>query len=654
MASGPNSSYPVKTWDELAIVFGEQCVSDFQKTINEKSPKPSRTNSFRIGIRHFMHWLCVDGSAAARRTVNLFSEGQGDLDDAQSVGLLVSAFNRWQETYGKAAGLTPLSVRNYAIRAAEVLDWMGSESEGRYPPFRRNFVSISHVTGNVQTLGGLGWPEMDGLKGVAAERKALSMVKEAAMAEFVALEKLFQFGQNVLASHRPETDVDPEAWQMVKTIIETERNSWLKGGQSQFNLEWQISDEVVPLLSTLKRRETWIAAGLPQDVADILMPADRPGGRSLGAISVFLLGCLGPTRWTTSLALAILTCEIGWNRQPILDLPRDPFLYRSRSECGLVSSAFLQSFKARAKHDVLAYVESGKVLSGLAHEAVKAEWLASSNAFDATGNNDGYSVLQHGRSDGIVDFIERFQVLVDAIRPFDIRHEHETRFFVYLTPTHGLFLKPYLSPSECSLGVLSREGVGVQSIRKTFLALKVREVGSIDAVRPIAGHAGTSVLMAHYLNTDDIKAELDESIRFFQNACQVLLLTERPHAVVELGIPQADFEWFQKLAAQAGISVAVGFREGNDMLGGSPSPVFDPTDANLRDLFLTHWALRSAQREMPILRWKVQGLPLLGMIKGIGRTLCAKGLRQHYRAAARKAHRELVTGDIVLPPVLEG
>ena len=81
--------------------------------------------------------------------------------------------------------------------------------------------------------------------------------------------------------------------------------------------------------------------------------------------------------------------------------------------------------------------------------------------------------------------------------------------------------------------------------------------------------------------------------------------------------------WFRRLGTVSGVAAAVG---GTPPVPSEPPReviCFDPTDENLRDLFLSHRSLRRAQGRMPPGRWKVQGLPLLAAVRAVGRILRA-------------------------------
>jgi len=69
---------------------------------------------------------------------------------------------------------------------------------------------------------------------------------------------------------------------------------------------------------------------------------------------------------------------------------------------------------------------------------------------------------------------------------------------------------------------------------------------------------------------------------------------------------------------------------------------------------LAHWALtkeRTETRNLP--QFTVLHLPALGIVKAIGRQVCAKGLSKFYWQAARAASAKLRNKTICLPSIDE-
>jgi hypothetical protein len=639
MAKGVSAGVsPPPTWDEISSKFGMRLVEDIQTVLAAKL-KPGEIVAESLGIRHFLGWLSDDTRSPAKNLVHIFSRGSADgVSDLQSVQLIVQAMERWFSEAPHRKGMTPLTVTGYGRRASHAIELLGEMPERHYPPFQRRLVSIPKLPGKIETLGSLGWPEIESLIGAAREKRALSMVREAALLEFERTELVFRFGLEVLSGQ--EGGRDPEARALVREFLEAERLSWQKTGRSQFHPENSLHPDVARIKKKLGDRSIWRDAGLNIDGTGRLKSHEFP---------TLALACLGATRQSTAMVVTVFACDTGWNRQPILDLPRQPFVFETKDQCGIATAAFAESFKTRAGHSVMAYLDRDNLVSGLAEERVRAEWAGTVNAFNSNGEENGHAVIT--RDSPMLDLLDRYRAMTEAIRSFDLHHEHTERYFVYLTPNVGLHRKEGLTISECADGdVLGRKGVTFQAIRKSFLSLKLREVGSVEALRPIAGHSRSSILMAHYVNSAEINAELDDSIRFFQNACQALILND--HHAVEISLDPQDVEWFRRLADASGISAAVGMVD-TWQSGNLRTLRFDPTAANLRDLFLTHLALRKARWQVPAGRWTVQGLPLLAIVKAIGRTLCAKGLRSSYKTIARATYQEFTLGLIALPPVLQ-
>lgn len=637
------------SWESIERSYGGRLVADARRAAAQNAGDDGEAVA-SIGIRHFLIWAAGQTSASAGTLVSALSGRRPEaLSDAQYTQLVTAAVKNWIAEIDAAGTITAITLAHYAARAGAALEALGSIDPSRYPPFRKRFVSVQKAVGDVVQIGELDWPETKGMTGAARDRAALALVQAAAFRQFSELEKVHAFGRSVLAGDAPP-GTDAGARALIRGLLATEREAWLTIGRSRFS--GNVADGVD---ARLTRIETWRAAGLPDDVLAHFKTRNR-GGLPTSSIATLAMACLGPTRRAAVAVMVAFCCGTGWNRQPIADLPRNPFLFVTRNDCGVATSAFVESFKKRAGHDVLAYLERQGQARGLAEEAIRATWRETADNIDPMGGEGGYAVLSRtGASADLISLLERFSAMADSIRAFDRDGTHADRLFLYLTQNFGVFRKDSNVISECfDDEVLSRPGVTYRAIRKSHLALKLREVGTVSAVRPLAGHAGTGVLMPHYLNSAEIRQELDLSIRFFQNACQALIVRGTETAALRLDLSPEHLEWFSRLAAFAGISAAVGAAPNPAAAPAGGSHLrFDPTPENLRDLYLTHLALRRYQAVAPRTRWRVQGLPLLGAVKAIGRTLCRKGLRKAYVTAAREAQRALLAGAVALPPVME-
>ena len=656
MARGvPANEIPPPSWYDIETAYGAQVVADARQVVLDRVGEKEAV-AFGLGIRRFLAWLADGvqdtGDASGTLVATLKDDRPSDLSDAQYTQSMIAAVKNWQRSMETGGRFTGSTVRDYVTRATSTLEWLSPLCARRYPMFQARFVSMPKAEGTTATLGSMDWPELEGMKGAARERAALDLVRADALRRFDEYEAVFRFGQGLL-SVQQEPD---SARAIIRSVLIAERRCWAETGRSLFDPKSRMPTEIAEASSALYDPEVWDRVGAPGIVSRFVTVRGRLSQPTLANL---MLACIGSTRQATMATMVVFCCDTGWNRQPMTDLPRSPIVFRADGEVGIASAAFISSFKNRAGHDVMAYLERRNTVSGLMEENVKAAWQATAKDADTEGDGDGHVLLRVGagarQGASLLDVMDRYQGMADAIRPFDRERTFEDRFLLYLTHNHGLYSKNGITIGECFQdGVLGREGVMFRTLRKTYLTLQLREAGSVSAVRVAAGHTRTSVLMPHYLNSDDIKQELDESIRFFQNACQALAVRGRNDAGVALELSPDVLAWFERLAAISGIAPAA------CPDAGAPSApeashrlAFDPTPENLEDLFLTHLALRRWQSSANVARWRVQGLPLLAAVKAIGRTLCAKGLRPAYTRAARAACVKLRGGQVVLPPVME-
>ncbi|WP_156967879.1 hypothetical protein [Methylosinus sp. PW1] len=184
------------------------------------------------------------------------------------------------------------------------------------------------------------------------------------------------------------------------------------------------------------------------------------------------------------------------------------------------------------------------------------------------------------------------------------------------------------------------------------------ETGSITATKTAAGHNSSGVLQPHYLNTPTVNAELDASIRLFQDAIEGIVTRELDQDIVaeRLGKTVEELERMRDVAKLAGITTALGLvvenhSDGDDKQPPAAKPLhFYPNDARLTELYLTHRKLRHMQTHYPnIVRFRQEFLPLLAMAKAIGREVFKQHLGPRYWRAARTAAADLRNGKAALP-----
>ena len=631
----------------VQAAYGESLTADARQVATEG-------NDWDVATRRFLCWLAAGRHKRSTLLIKVLAGAEVHaVNHAQASQMILSALGDWTAELASSGRFRPLTVSNHGRSMAAVLERLGEMPGRPLLRFQRRAMTMPTPTSVTHSLGSLAWSEAEGLEGAARERRCLEVVREAAMREFGAREAWFQFGRSVLAADGPPDVADGPAWAAVKALLTAEDRFWSTKGRSQFCRSGDCPDGVQSSIDLLLDQGTWLGAGLPPAAAGIVSWGARNGFHKRKLLSGMAVSCLGATKRATWPAMVAFCCGTGWNHQPMRDLPAKPFLMRTDTECGLATSAFVASYKRRARHEVLTYLDRDAPVSGLVEEDAKAVWWATAGDFDISGRQDGYAMIRKDREAGLLDLLDRYRAMTDAIRPYDRSGEFQDRFFVHMTVEAGL--RPQDGPISGMKfrGPLGRADLSFQAIRRSFVSLTFRELGTVAAARVVAGHWSTSVLMPHYLNSDDIKAEMDQAICLFQNILQGLVVGDREDASALLDVPDDVLRWFRQLGTVSGVAAAVG--KTAPAPSGPPREVlcFDPTDENLRDLFLSHRSLRRAQERMPPRRWRVQGLPLLAAVKAVGKVLHSKGLGASYLAAARRARRELADGSVALPPLLE-
>jgi len=635
------------SWDMVQAAYGGSLAADARRVAEEGS-------GWDVASRRFLCWLAAGGHKRSALLIRVFA---GDkvhaVNHAQVSQMILSALGDWTAELAASVRFRPLTVANHGRSMAAALERLGEMPGRPLLRFQRRAMSMPTVMSVTHSLASLAWPEAEGLEGASRERRCLDLVREAALQEFGAREAWFLFGRSVLSADGPPAGVDGPAWAAVKTLLTTEDRSWSANGRSQFYRSRDRSDEVRPLCDMLVDQGTWLRAGLPPAAAHMAPWGSRKGYQEQNLLSGIAISCLGATNGATWPAMIAFCCDTGWNQQPMQDLPAEPFLMRTDTECGLATAAFVASYKKRAQHGVLAYLDRPATVSGLSKENSNALWRATAVDFDPSDRRDGYAMLRKDKVGGLLDLIDRYRAMTDAIRPYDQLGDFKDKFFVHMTVGDGLRTQRGPISRLRSRGVLGRTDLSFQAIRKSVLSLTFWELGTVAATRVVAGQRSTSVLLRHYLNSDDIKAEMDQAVRLFQNILQGLVVGDREDASSLLGVPDDVLRWFRRLGTVSGVAAAVGRTP--PVPSGPPREAlcFDPSDENLRDLFLAHRSLRRTQGRMPPGRWRVQGLPLLAAVKAVGKVLHSKGLGASYLAAARRARRELADGSVALPPLLE-
>lgn len=503
--------------------------------------------------------------------------------------------------------------------------------------FRPRMVTIGRKEGDGwPSLGDADWPELSRLRPIERERRALEMVREAFLTMFQRGLSIHRRASDILQLNKPSLNEAAVRDSIIAYREHVRRNAGVTADGS--------------LKGVLLRDQTvWRRAGFENILGDEANHTD---------VLLAHRECLGPSTSTMMGAFGVFACDTGWNVQPIKDLERNPYVFHSADAAFLAEDAFVESFKRRAGHHVVAYLGNGHDVSAAKAAVMRERW---SETVQADGRESAHAMLEREDGDAghsALEVIEAYRGMAEDLRKaVGEQTSLGSGLWIYVSsrdmvrnlmdfasnagPTGGGAARIYPAGS-----VLTRKGFGFRSIRKTWLILNRHDTGSVHATRAAASHTSTSVLLPHYLNTPSVNAELDESVRQFQDAMQALIIRDREDvATVRLGIPLDQLERLRRIADEAGITATLGLDQRAEADITVAPLTFQPTAENLKELFLIHRELRRIQNEgANIMRFRARHLPLLALCKAIGREVFARHLGPAYRSAARAAVADVRNG----------
>lgn len=618
------------------------------------------TYAQRYGIIPFLEWLIqAEPESLANRVRRCFAGAPGeDVESLFPDGMsheraFVDVLNQWRDAY-RVSGESHLTEgtrmhRAHSVRhALEILRDRGVR--GVPENFNRKWIRVgTPPTKEFPSLGAADCPELEGYEGYERERRAMELVRLSFVSLFLYYEELFNLGQSLIRGDPPMPDQDPQARETLRNGLLIFRDHIRETGS--FKLPRRVAEYVLPRDPALwSQAGHFDTAGLWDQVA---------------VMNMAYRGCFGPLAPAMIGALGVLICDTGWNIQPARDLARDPFVFRSAEGSYVAAPSFIESFKRRAGHHVLAFLGENHQLDEGRLRAALDHWDRTIEAYDPARQLDGYACLEaagDGSALSAADVLDRYTRMANALRAEFGHFSHDLfgdRFWIFINGnvqprTYASGTRAIQADVYPKNSVLARPGFNFKAIRKTFLIIRRQETGSIDAVRVAAGHASSSVLMPHYLNTPVVNAELDASIRQFQDAMEAIVVRDlnQEHVALQLDRPAADLARLRRTAERAGITAALGLLdEVPDDAGPAPPALrFEPDDERLGELYLIHRKLREMQAYYPNrARFRLEFLPLLALAKATGRELFRKHLGPRYWQAARRASLALRSQQIVLP-----
>ena len=231
------------------------------------------------------------------------------------------------------------------------------------------------------------------------------------------------------------------------------------------------------------------------------------------------------------------------------DIPTQVYQFRLTGEVGVATASFVSVFKNRAGHFVQALLEHPQLVGGRAMEVV-ATWEEVERE-KSWGSFDQRCMLSD--TSPAYTAIELVRPLMKPLDAFTKDSRVHGQFFKSVSLSGGISNVRREVASIFKHGPLAAPGLTFGLIRKSYLQLMLRVVGSVESLRVHAGHSGTSVLLPHYLNSVEVRRELEQSTRFFQNAVQALV-TEEVGGSLKLLMPDVDHEWFYNLARISGVA----------------------------------------------------------------------------------------------------
>lgn len=624
----------VPTREELESVLPKEVVHAICDGVIGKSTD--------IGPRRFLAFVAQSDHQAAvplRKFLTGDRESYGEPHAAQA---LLGAIEAWTAE-SRALELW----QNYTIEAnrkalVEGLIHAAGNDDVRLPLIsHRSLSAVPRNSAQHAKLGDLQWPEFDGVPESQRDALAIKLLNAQIIEVFGQHEALFLRGQELLGDHGLKLRRRQRELEALQRLVETERNTWAKKGHSIFARSW--SDKLLRSVSSIRHPDFWRDLGLPTPRV-----TEQDGLGHLTTVASLVTSCVGPNPEAGTMVQGLTATSIGWNRQPIQSMVRNPYLYRSASEVRLGSERMLAAMKVRAGHIVVGS-DDNAVARGLHLVNLNALFSDLSSDPDFSSAEDFATV---DRESDLCSVMARYSAMTSAITEF-LPSDASNFFFLAISSSNqSKGFKPVGQLRTPAVGgPLSRIGTTFSAVRKSHLFLLGRSGLETEEVRARAGQFRPGSLELHYRTDSFSLAEREEAVRLFSECIQAITLDGK--IAFKIGLPKEQHDWFVNVAALSGISSACGIGVNIDESATATDFIFIPNDEGLLELYFAHRALKLAEREVGQLRWTIQGLRLMAMVLAIGRSLFKKGLRSGYQRAVRKGLRLLATGGVVLPAVLE-
>jgi hypothetical protein len=624
------------TIDEIGSMLGETFLKDLTAYCGEGN---SRATAKSLGFRYLMSFIRENPS---RYSDALIAALSGDPDASCEAAVVKAVIDECETTLRKANAFTHVTLSNLMRACGYLFEFLAGLKGRTYPHYSRRYKKFGHIPVDGVTIADIDIAGATDLIGAARLRRSIELVRDAAMAAVRSNVSFF----NAMAPARDArllVGVSKEkvrAFGEIAKVLRAEVRSLEVTGQSQFSkLGVKTNRRAVDkAMRALADVEIWRQAGASEFLPDV---------ETLSFQQIMQLVCaaIGATNEAVLAAKIVFATETGWNAQPIDDIPAEVFVFRLKDEAGIASASFVSVFKKRAGHDVQAFLEHSTLSGGRRIDAL-ATWENAER--EARWRNfDERHLLSY--TSPAYEVIELMRPLMEPLTQLTSDEKTKARFFKYLGWNTGVSTNQGTVGSQFKHGVLATPGLSLKLIRKSFLELQIRVEGSVESLRSVAGHAGTGVLLPHYLNSPDVKRELEQSTRFFQNAIQSLIVAE-VGSPLQVSVSAEDQEWFYNLAMVSGVASACGFGV-TQPIGSAPALVFDPTDEQVRALLALSMSLDTEEKIANPRRWSLIGVPLRGFVQAIEIKLNEAGAGRLLKRIRKQLADDVRKARVILPPL---
>ncbi|MDX0890432.1 hypothetical protein GOE07_05855 [Sinorhizobium medicae] len=621
--------------EEIRSILGGQFHDDLLAYQGIGPGGPAKT----IGFRYMMSCITLNPSSASDALLKALS---GELHAVCDASTIKSLIEQCESALTRSRAFAPTSVTGWMRGCCYVFEHMSELPNRSYPRFSRRYKKFTHVPVEGSTIADLDFPPTRSLTGAAKLRASMQVVSDAAMdvvrrhASFFKAAAPMREGR--MAAELPKSA--RAACAAISAVVRAEIRSFEETGHSQFTTSGvrTNSKSVDDSMKLLESPATWREAGLGELVPDV-------GSLAFHQIAALVMSCIGATHQAIMAAKIVFCCHTGWNRQSIEDIPSEVYQFRLVDGAGVASASFVSVFKNRAGHLVQALLEHSELGGVRATDAVAAweeadrerPWAKSDQRCMVGYTSPAYLALELMRP--LVESL-------DALSKDDKVHQ---RFFKSIAWAGRVTLTKNEISRVFKSGPLATPGLTFKLIRKSYLQMMFRVVDTVESLRTHAGHTGTGVLLPYYLNSPDVRRELEQSTRFFQNAVQSLVVAE-VGAPLELLLTPEDHEWFYNLARTSGVASAVGYGVSTP-LAGPPPFKFTPSDEQLRSLFALNMSLDSEEKTADPRRWALVGVALKGFILAILAKLKSVGMSRVVQRIGDQLRDDLRHGRVALPPL---